>query len=162
MKKALIFIGILISTVSCQKDSADEKMVNALFKQIQANWTLTSFKVEGPSSDSLNFTFNSGSIKWNTCKYTDEGSGSQLCAGAFTLNSVNGSLSYLYDLETKTYRMRLGVGTDLVWSKQLESYSKMLGGTWTLDVAGDNMLTATQLKNDSIPNLKMSFTAKKQ
>lgn len=161
MKKVIIFISILISTISCQKDSADEKMVNALFKQIQANWTITSFNVEGPSADSLDFTFDSGSIKWNSCKYNDEGKGSELCAGAFSLNGVNGSLSYLYDLEKKTYRLRLGVGTDLVWSEQLEAYGKMLGGIWTLGVAGDNILTATQLKNDSIPDLKISFTAKK-
>jgi hypothetical protein len=161
MNKLILFIAILISTVSCQKDSADEKMVNALFDKIQANWTLTSFKLEGPGSDSLYFTFNSGSIKWNTCKFTDEGKGSELCAGDFSLNNVNGSLSYLYDLEKKTYRLRLGVGSDLVWSEQLEAYSKIMGGEWKLEVSGDNNLMATQLQNDSIPDLKVSFMAKK-
>ncbi|MCF2443392.1 hypothetical protein L0657_05440 [Dyadobacter sp. CY345] len=161
MIKFILFVSILISTVSCQKDSADEKMVNALFEKIQANWTLTSFKLEGPGSDTLDFSFNSGHIKWNSCKYTDQGRGSELCAGDFSLNNVNGSLSYLYDLEKKTYRLRLGVGTDLNWSEQLDTYKKIIGGEWTLEVLGDNILMATQLQNDRSPGLKISFMAKK-
>ncbi|MCF0054778.1 hypothetical protein [Dyadobacter sp. CY356] len=161
MYKTILIAIILTSILSCQKDSADEKMVNALFEKIQANWTITSFKMEGPDSDSLDFIFNSGSLKWNTCKFTDEGKGSELCAGGFSLNNVNGSLSYLYDLEKKTYRLTLGVGSDLVWSEQLEAYSKIMGGEWTLEVAGDNILIATQLQNTGSPDLKVSFMAKK-
>ncbi|WP_146151651.1 hypothetical protein [Dyadobacter jiangsuensis] len=154
---AIMFAGLM----ACEKDSAEEKMVNAEFSKIQANWSFSSFKLAGKASDTLKFNFNSGSFRWASCKYTDEGKYSQLCGGDITLNGLDGYLTYLYDVDRKQYQLGLLEGDNTKDKMQYSLYRKILTGKWTIEVVGD-VLNATQIENDSIPDLKASFVANKK
>lgn len=161
MRKIFLFAVMIAGLAACEKDSAEEKMVNAEFSKIQANWSFSSFKLAGQVPDTLKFNFNSGHFRWASCKYTDEGKYSQLCGGDIALNGLDGYLTYLYDVDHKQYQFGLLEGDNTTDKMELSLYRKILTGKWTIEVVGD-VLNATQIENDSIPGLKASFVANKQ
>ena len=157
------FFVILLFFLSCKNQ--EDAMIEAELDKVRTSWNIQSFEVTGNFPDSLKNVLKSGEFLLEKCGYSRKvkKTSTRACTGDFFFNGDFFGGRYEYSADTKRYAISISIQTQFPdppkkpTSSQLKIMA-LMSGEWSLSVV-DKKMTAVQIKNSALPEVKVGFVA---
>lgn len=161
-----VIIALLISLIglfSCQ--NTEDEMIEAELDKVRTSWNIQSFEISGNVPDSLKNVLKSGEFLFKECKYSrkTKKTNTRRCTGDFFFNGEFFGGDYEYNSDTKNYIIAIYIKNQFPDPPKKPTPSQLkiialMSGEWSLSVV-DKKMTAVQIKNSTLPDVKVGFVA---
>ncbi|MFN3381578.1 MAG: hypothetical protein ACK41O_19105 [Runella zeae] len=161
-----VIIALLISVIglfSCQ--NTEDEMIEAELDKVRTSWNIQSFEISGNVPDSLKNVLKSGEFLFKECKYSrkTKKTNTRRCTGDFFFNGEFFGGDYEYNSDTKNYIIAIYIKNQFPDPPKKPTPNQLkimalMSGEWSLSVV-DKKMTAVQIKNSTLPDVKVGFVA---